>query len=76
MAAKKTTKTADKAVSEMKTADEMKTALLVAQTELVEAKRSHASRELANTGRLKELRVHIARINTALNNPAKSEEKA
>ncbi len=76
MAAKKTTKTADKAVSKMKTTDEMKTALLVAQTELVEAKRSHASRELANTGRLKELRVHIARINTALNNPAKPEEKA
>lgn len=72
----KTTKTAKKApVLESKSHDELKAELTTAQTELAEAKRSHAARELSNTSRLRELRVSIARIQTALNVKAREEEK-
>lgn len=73
MATKKTVK---KATSTQKTVDELKADLLVAQNDLVEARRSHASRELANTTRLRDLRVQIAQIKTTLVQIAKSEEKA
>lgn len=56
-----------------KSVDELKSLLVVAHNDLVEAKRSHASRELTNTTRLKELRVEIARINTALSQAAKEQ---
>jgi ribosomal protein L29 len=60
--------TAKKAASiDMKNADELKAGILAAQSDLVEARQSHASRELANTERLKELRVLIAQLKTALN---------
>lgn len=65
MATKKTVKKAEKSLVQ-KTTDELKADLLVAQNNLVEAKRSHAARELANTARIKELRVEVARIKTAL----------
>lgn len=73
MAATKKTAKAKKNVADIKTPDELKAALRVSQNELLDAKRSHASRELANTERLKELRVQIARIKTSLRN---LEEKA
>lgn len=58
-----------------KSQDELQTELINAQTELVETKRSHAARELSNTGRLRELRVLIAQIKTALAAKRKEEEK-
>ncbi len=76
MAKIKKTTAAKNDIAAMKTSDELHAALLTAQNELVDAKRSHASRELANTQRLKELRVHIARIHTALNSFDNTEEKA
>lgn len=76
MAKIKKTIAAKNDIAAMKTSDELRAALLTAQNELVDAKRSHASRELANTRRLKELRVHIARIHTALNSFDNTEEKA
>ncbi len=70
-----TAKKQPKKAEAAQTVDEMKAALLVAQNDLVEAKRSHASRELVNTARITELRRTIARIHTALR-AAQSEEKA
>lgn len=64
------------AVTDMKNIDELRSGLLTAQSELVEAKRSHAARELANTEKLKELRVQIARIKTALNSATKEAKDA
>ena len=72
---KRTLKT-NKRIADMKTADELQAGLLAARLELVEVKRSHAARELANTQRPRELRVQIARINTALRNLQKTEEKS
>jgi len=70
------TKTTKKApILTSKSHDELKAELVTAQTELAETKRSHAARELSNTGRLRELRVSIARIQTALNVKAREEEK-
>lgn len=51
---------------DMTNIDAINAGILAAQSELVESRRSHAARELANTGRLKELRVHIARLKTTL----------
>lgn len=67
MAAKKkiTTKKAALTV-DLNNIDAVNAGILAAQSDLVETKRSHASRELANTERLKELRVQIARLKTAL----------
>lgn len=65
MATKKTIKKNDTSVKD-KTIDELKADLLVAQNDLVEAKRSHAARELVNTSRIKDLRVSVARIKTAI----------
>ncbi len=72
----KATKTTKKTpVLTDKSYDELKAELTTIQTELAEAKRSHAARELSNTGRLRELRVSIARIQTVLNVKAREEEK-
>lgn len=57
-----------------KTGDELQAELISTQTDLVEARRSHAGRELSNTARIQELKKHIARINTALGQ-AKEENK-
>ncbi len=76
MAKTKKTTNAKNEIAAMKTTDELSSALLATQSELVEAKRSHASRELSNTQRLKELRVKIARIKTAHNSAEKAKEKA
>jgi ribosomal protein L29 len=76
---KKTTKKniADKtAVSDMKTVDELQAALVAAEGELIEAKQSHAARELANTESLKKLRIRIAQIKTILNKRDTTEESA
>ncbi len=75
MATTKTNKKASEAVT-IKTNDELSSELIAAQTELVEVKRSHATRELANTQRIKELRRQIARLKTALVQAANKEEKA
>ena len=76
MATKKEVKKVQKPLTE-KTTDELKADLIVAQTDLVAAKRSHAARELANTARIKELRVTIARIKTALSSQtAENKENA
>lgn len=72
MATKKKVQTKPTSLSE-KSVDELKSMLVVAQNDLIEAKRSHASRELANTARLKELRAGIARINTALAQSAREQ---
>lgn len=74
--AKKKTALSQASISSMKNNEELQTALLTAQSELVEAKRSHAARELANTRRLKELRIQIARIKTALNKLTKETRNA
>jgi large subunit ribosomal protein L29 len=86
MAEKKTTKKttakkpAKKSVKKSDTLDvtkmskeELTVKLVTLNSDLAEAYRSHAARELANTQRLRELRKDIARVNTALNN---TEEKA
>lgn len=70
---KKTVKESFKKMS-AKTSDELRAELVSAQTDLVESRRSHASRELSNTGRIQELKKHIARIKTALGQ-AKEENK-
>lgn len=70
---KKTVKESFKNMS-AKTSDELRVELVSTQTDLVEARRSHASRELSNTAHIKELRKRIARINTALGQ-AKEENK-
>jgi ribosomal protein L29 len=64
------------ALSDLHTVDELQAALVSTHSELVETKRSHAARELANTARLKELRVRVARLQTRLNSPVNQEEKA
>ncbi len=62
MADKKTTKTA----SEVKTAEQMKTELATKQSDLLEAKRSHAAGELVNPRVLTATRKEIARLQTAI----------
>jgi ribosomal protein L29 len=52
---------------------ELTTKLVTLSSDLAEAHRSHAARELANTNRLRELRKDIARVNTALNNTEEKE---
>jgi ribosomal protein L29 len=76
MATKKSPKTKLSVVADLKTPDELRAALITAQSELIDTKRSHAARELANTARLKELRVQIARIQTRLSSPDTIKEKA
>lgn len=76
MATKKSPQSKQLVVSELKTSDELRAALVAAQSELIDTKRSHAARELANTARLKELRVQIARIQTRLSSPDLLKEKA
>lgn len=58
----------------VKNLDELAASITKLQAELAEAKRSHASRELANTRRLKELRQAIARHKTALNQQKLNQE--
>jgi ribosomal protein L29 len=70
-----TTQKQPKKATVKKAVEEMKAELLVTQNDLVEAKRSHASRELVNTARITELRRTIARLKTAVR-AAQSEEKA
>ena len=62
MADKKTTKTA----SEVKTLEQLKADLAGKQTELHEAKRSHAAGELVNPRVLTRTRKEIARLHTAI----------
>lgn len=64
---KKTTKKAQKLDAAKLSADELRTKLITLESDLTEAHKSHAARELTNTNRLRELRKEIARINTALN---------
>lgn len=58
-----------------KSVEELQTELVKTQTDLVEAQRSHAARELVSTARLTELRRHVAHIKTAINVKT-NEEKA
>jgi ribosomal protein L29 len=67
MADKKKTKKAQKLDITKLGVDELRTKLITLESDLTEAHKSHAARELANTNRLRELRKDIARINTALN---------
>lgn len=74
--AKVTKKTTKKAVDlTKKTAAELASELITVQTDLVDAKRSHAARELVSTVRIKELRRQIARIKTMQSKQAKEETK-
>lgn len=57
------------------TKDELHASLVKIQTELVEAKRTHASKELANTRKISDLRRSIARTKTALSSLKRQEEK-
>ena len=76
MATKATKKTVKKVVDlSKKTAAELQTELITTQTDLVEARRSHAARELVSTARITELKKHIARIKTAMTQLAKEEKK-
>ena len=67
MADKKKTKKAQQLDISQLGVDELRTKLITLESDLTEAHKSHAARELANTNRLRELRKDIARINTALN---------
>lgn len=74
--AKTTKKTLKKVVDfSKKTADELASELVSSQNDLVEARRSHAARELVSTARIRQLRKQIARIKTALSHPLASETK-
>lgn len=74
--AKVTKKTAKKEVDlTKKTVAELNAELITTQTDLVDAKRSHAARELVSTVRIKELRRQIARIKTAISHREKEENK-
>lgn len=76
MAKKPTKKTTIKKVDlTKKTAAELASELVTVQTDLVEAKRSHAARELVSTARITELKKQIARIKTAVTLQAKEEKK-
>lgn len=76
MAKKATKKTTVKKVDlTKKTAAELASELVTTQIDLVEAKRSHAARELVSTARITELKKHIARIKTASTLLAKEEKK-
>lgn len=58
-----------------KTVAELNADLITTQTDLVEAKRSHAARELVSTVRIKDLRRQVARIKTVLSHKIKEETK-
>lgn len=74
--AKVTKKTTKKEVDlTKKTIAELNAELITTQTDLVDAKRSHAARELVSTVRIKELRRQIARIKTAISHREKEENK-
>lgn len=77
MAKTSTKKTTKKVVVDLskKTISELASELVTTQTDLVEAKRSHAARELVSTARITELRKQIARIKTAMSLRAKEEKK-
>ncbi len=77
MAKATTKKTTKKTVVDLtkKTTSELASLLVTAQTDLIEAKRSHAARELVSTARITELRKQIARIKTATTLQAKEEKK-
>ena len=70
-----TKKTTKKVVAQPASRDELLAAILVAQTDLVEARRSLAAGELANTTRLRELRKLIAQYKTTLRHNGDDEEK-
>lgn len=67
MADKKKAKKTQKLDVTKLSADELGAKLITLESDLTEAHKSHAARELTNTNRLSELRKGIARINTALN---------
>ncbi|MDO8336290.1 MAG: 50S ribosomal protein L29 [Candidatus Saccharibacteria bacterium] len=74
--AKVTKKTTKKEVDlSKKTVAELNAELITTQTDLVEAKRSHAARELVSTVRIKDLRRQVARIKTVLSHKVKEETK-
>lgn len=74
--AKVTKKTTKKEVDlTKKTVAELNAELITVQTDLVEAKRSHAARELVSTVRIKDLRRQVARIKTVLTHKVKEETK-
>ncbi|MBI3494385.1 50S ribosomal protein L29 [Candidatus Saccharibacteria bacterium] len=74
--AKVTKKTTKKEVDlTKKTVAELNAELITTQTDLVEAKRSHAARELVSTVRIKDLRRQVARIKTVLSHKIKEETK-
>lgn len=74
--AKVTKKTTKKEVDlTKKTVAELNAELITTQTDLVEAKRSHAARELVSTVRIKDLRRQVARIKTVLSHKVKEETK-
>ncbi len=74
--AKVTKKTTKKEVDlTKKTVAELNAELITTQTDLVEAKRSHAARELVSTVRIKDLRRQVARIKTVLTQKSKEETK-
>ncbi|MEK7620816.1 MAG: 50S ribosomal protein L29 [Patescibacteria group bacterium] len=74
--AKVTKKTTKKEVDlTKKTIAELNAELITTQTDLVEAKRSHAARELVSTVRIKDLRRQVARIKTVLSQKSKEETK-
>ena len=74
--AKVTKKTTKKEVDlTKKTVAELNAELITTQTDLVEAKRSHAARELVSTVRIKDLRRQVARIKTVLSHKMKEETK-
>ena len=76
MATKTTKKTTKKEVDlTKKTIAELNAELITTQTDLVEAKRSHAARELVSTVRIKDLRRQVARIKTVLSHKVKEETK-
>ena len=72
--AKKTTKKVVKA-TEVKAPEQLKKDLLAKQADLLESRKSHASRELVNPKILRTTRKEIARLHTAIRANALSELK-
>lgn len=73
-----TTKTKKKVVKKdfaTQTIDALQAELVTVKSDLNDAKKSHAARELVSTARITELRRNIARIKTQLSVKAKEETK-
>ncbi len=70
---KTTTKAPSKKDFKTQTLEQLQSELISMQTDLVDAKRSHAARELVSTVRIKDLRRTVARIKTAISLKKKEE---